>query len=525
MRRLAAFRTVGASTVVSVFVGSGIGVSAASAASVANGVRPIPQQVGAEPVPRYIGHAGVPVPVSAPAVPQNPFLSSNPFNNAHDDTYMSDTYPTPGPLGRNPVIFSVSLSTRTYPVALGGLVTFDRAGRIVASLVRVHPATRTVAPQIVLLDPRTLRELATFDLPTETSGGAPGTFRPSGSYFYQDERGRTVTGTAERTVLVLSHTAHSFKLVRRYDLRGVISQGDSLQALQPDFAGRVWFTSKGGVVGTLDLRSGNVLGRYHMPAGERIVNSHASDQTGGVFIASSKAMYRFDAGRAGAPVVSWRAPYDAGTRVKPGQLDLGTGTTPTLMGTKYVTITDNADPRMHVLVYRRATHVRGSRLVCKVPVFQAGKSDTENSEIATDRSIVVENNYGYSGVTATTKGHTTTPGITRIDIDANGRCRKVWSNYRVSIPTVVTKMSLSNGLIYTYSKPKGPGTTDRWYFAAIDFQTGKVLYSRLAGTGVLYNNNYEPLYLGPNGTVYMGVFGGFVAMRDKARKPNRPRTE
>lgn len=87
----------------------------------------------------------------------------------------------------------------------------------------------------------------------------------------------------------------------------------------------------------------------------------------------------------------------------------------------------------------------------------------------------------------------------------------------MSIPTVVTKLSLSNGLIYTYSKPAGPGTTDRWCFTTIDFRTGKVVYSRLAGTGLLYNNNYEPLYLGPSGTAYMGVFGGFVAMRDAHR--------
>ncbi len=516
MRRWAALLILGASTVLAAFVGAGVAVLAALAAGVASSVPRIPQQVGARPVAQYVGHPAVAKPVFAPVVPQNPFLSSNPFSNAHDDTYMSDTYLERGPLGRHPVVFSVRLSSRTYPVALGGLMTFDRAGRIVASLVRVSLAMRMVAPQIVLVDPKTLREVAAFDLPEEKLSGSPGTgtFRPSGSYFYQDGRDRTITGTAERTVLVLSHTARSFRLTRKYDLRGVIPQGDSLQALQPDFAGRVWFTSKGGVVGTLDLRSGKVLGIYHMPAGELIVNSHASDETGGVFIVSSEAMYRFEADRGGAPVVSWREPYDTGRRVKPGQLELGSGTTPTLMGKQYVTITDNADPRMQVLVYRRAKHIRGSRLVCSVPVFQSGKSATENSLIATDRSIIVENNYGYSGVAATRGGHTTTPGITRIDINAKGHCRKVWANDQVNIPTVVTKMSISNGLIYTYSKPVGPGTTDRWCFTAIDFRTGKVIYSQLAGTGLLYNNNYEPLYLGPNGTVYVGVFGGFVAMRD-----------
>ena len=40
------------------------------------------------------------------------------------------------------------------------------------------------------------------------------------------------------------------------------------------------------------------------------------------------------------------------------------------MGTDYVTITDNADPQMHVNVYRREKTVSENRLVCSVPVFQ-----------------------------------------------------------------------------------------------------------------------------------------------------------
>jgi hypothetical protein len=91
-----------------------------------------------------------------------------------------------------------------------------------------------------------------------------------------------------------------------------------------------------------------------------------------------------------------------------------------------------------------------------VPVFQPGKSATENSLVATDKSIVVENNYGYADWSSTMNGQTTTPGITRIDIDANGTCQEAWTNESISIPSLVTKMSLANGLIYTYTKPRVP---------------------------------------------------------------------
>ena len=75
-------------------------------------------------------------------------------------------------------------------------------------------------------------------------------------------------------------------------------------------------------------------------------------------------------------------------------------------------------------------------------------------------------------------------------------------------------MSLANGLIYTYTKPKGPATTDAWCFTAVDFRTGEVVYQRLAGTGILYNNHYAGAYLGPDGGLYVGVLGGLVAMWD-----------
>jgi hypothetical protein len=34
------------------------------------------------------------------------------------------------------------------------------------------------------------------------------------------------------------------------------------------------------------------------------------------------------------------------------------------MGTEFVAITDNADPLMHVLIFRRDLQVSGSRLIC-----------------------------------------------------------------------------------------------------------------------------------------------------------------
>ena len=251
------------------------------------------------------------------------------------------------------------------------------------------------------------------------------------------------------------------------------------EALQPDFNGHIWVTTKGGLVLTVDATTRKYLGINTSLAllGERIDNGHAAGQDGGVYIVSTKALYRFDADRFGAPGGHLaKGVYGTGGRLKPGQVDLGSGTTPTLMGTKYVAITDNADPYMHVLVYKCAKQVSGKRLVAKVPVFGAYQASNENSLVCTDRSIVVENNYGYVSPFQDTVGRlhydagagAHRPPARTIHAARSGRTT------RLSIPSTVTKLSLANRLVYTYSKPDLADGTSAWYFTAVDFRNGKI---------------------------------------------------
>lgn len=474
----------------------------------------IPQQTDASPVPPFIGQEATSKPIDAPDIPINPYMSPGSWSAMHNNTYMSDTYQVSGPLGHSPVVSSTFLGkNKDNPLGLVIGITFDSSGKIVASSTMMDNATSTAWVRLTLINPVNLARYTWLDLPGETF--QVGHFRPAGVYFYQDQNDRVLVGTPEREIWEVSHTnkpIYKFTVEHKYDLREFIPSGDGLQALQPDFSGLLWFTTTGGVVGTLDLVTGEVLGAINLP-GEQIVNGTAADETGGVYIATTQALYRFDAGPDRAPAITWKEVYDAGTEVKPGQVNIGTGTTPTLMGTEYVTITDNAEPQMHVLVYRRAKAVQGSRLICAEPVFKPGFSSTENSLVATDKSIIVENNFGYIDIKSTQNGATTEPGITRIDVDETG-CHTVWTNEAETIPTVVTKMSLQSGLIYTYTKDEGPENTDAWYLTAIDYWTGETVFKQLAGTGTLYNNHYAPLYLSPYGTVYVGVLGGLVAIHD-----------
>ena len=475
---------------------------------------PIAQGFGAGRVPAFSGRPAVAQPIPGPAVSQHPFMARNGWNSMHGDGPASDTHPESGPLGRDPEVRSTARGL------LGGecaSVTFDRRGRIVTV------CTTALRMQLLVLDATTFRELAHYDLPprpsmrslsirtitTDTSGGA---------YFYLDEADRAVVGTAAHRIEVVGHDDAGFHLERAYDLASVVAppgRDDALVTVLPDWSGRwYWFITRLGMVGTVERDSGRVATRQL--EGERIQNSFAVGPDG-AFIVSDHALYAFAADPAtGAPTIAWRVEYDRGERRKLGQIDQGSGTTPTLLGDEWVAIADNAEPQLNVLVYRRQRAVAGDRLVCKQPLFAAGASATDNSFIGYGRSLVVENNAGYDIFPTMMFGRTGVGGVARVDIEENGQgCHVVWESPEIS-QTTVPKLSLGNGLVYLYTKlPNAPWWIDAYYLTAVDFRTGATVYRARTGVGLGYDNHWAPVTIGPDGTAYVGTIRGLIAVRDR----------
>jgi len=158
-----------------------------------------------------------------------------------------------------------------------------------------------------------------------------------------------------------------------------------------------------------------------------------------------------------------------------------------------------------VVVYNNATGAE----VCKVPVFGKGASATENSLISVGSSLIAENNSGFTD--PLTDANKVVPGMTRIDVASDGTCTTKWTNTKVVVPSVVSKVSAKTGLIYTYTHRKN---SLGWYWTAVDFRSGKEVYSRLVGKGPVFNNSYASLYIAPNGDGFVGVLPGLVRIRD-----------
>ena len=458
-------------------------------------------------LPLFSGGPAQRHPFRARRPPTNPFMARRGVSNVHNDSWMSDAYWIRGPLGRNPETFSSALGLRICVT-----ITFDRKDRLIAT------CTGLTGPVLYMLDPETLDVITSMVLPfvPPPPGQDPFTNSSGGAYFYLDDQDRAVIGTATGHIWIVGYTdgpAPTFVLERDIDVTGALGD-DRITSVLPDWSGRLWFVGRyTGVVGVV-YDDGGV---WATTLNEEIENSFAVDRDG-VYIVSDVAMYRIWAGNRETPTVVWSEPYQNSGVQKTGQFNAGSGTTPTLMAGGYVAITDNAD-HMNVVVYRRdaALAPGESRVVCETPVFTAGASATENSLIAVNDSLIVENNYGYY-VGTTQNGLVTTPGVARVDVrpDASG-CDVVWTSSERA-PSLVPKLSTKTGLLYLYTKDPDPvnTTSDAWFWTAVDFRDGQTVWKRYAGTGINFNNHYAGLVIARRSrTAYLGVIGGIAAIRDR----------
>jgi hypothetical protein len=349
----------------------------------------------------------------------------------------------------------------------------------------------------------------------------------SGAYFFLDDHDRAVVADAAQHIQRIAHVrasdgTWSFKQTDDWDLTPYLPHDcttitnpfpsgscDPVTGVLPDWHGLLWWITRYGRVGTLDPTTGTVrLVRLH---GEEIENSHAIGADG-VSVVSDHALYEFRARADGTPYVVWRARYDRGTHRKTGQINQGSGTTPTLLGKHFVAITDNADKRIHVQVYRRDDVVDGPRRVCSVPVFGHGASASENSLVGWGHSLVVENNSGYLNPTTRISGPSLPGGVTQIRIGRHG-CHVGWTNPVVS-PSVVPKLARANGMLYLYSPQPVASGLDAWYLTVVDWRTGHTVARIRTGVGPAYDNAWAPITIGPAGTAYVSCFGGLLSVHD-----------
>ncbi len=467
---------------VSLSVVAGLAAVTGLVVLVPDGWLPIPPGAGALVTPAYVGRPAPAQPLHLDA-PRPPTLTP------------ADPGARPGPLGESPRVESAWFgSEECASLAVG------QGERLVAL------CDERRGPSLRVIDPDSLRPLATKRLPARGEGASTTCGRAA---FYLDDRDRAVVATTDRRVLVVD-TADAegdadLTTAASYDLSDRVPADDCPVSVVPDWAGRIWFATEQGRVGTVAPGTGRVR---VLELEERVANPLAVDRAG-VYVVTTDALYRVHAG-AGSPQTDWRASYDRGAESKKGQHSQGSGSTPTLLPGGLVAITDNAEPRMHVLVLRRGS----GEPVCEQAVFAAGDGATESGLVAVGAGVVVANNHGYGGPLSTVLGRVTEPGLARVDV-IGSTCSLAWTSAAV-VPSATPVLSRATGLLYAVTKKRSWWGAAAWYLSGLDVRSGRTVFSVRTGLGSQFNSHEATPTLGRDGSAYVATLAGLLRVHDRA---------
>jgi hypothetical protein len=567
----------------------------------------------------------LPEPLPPPDHWMHPMLSSRYAATMHEDSFATDVSREPGPLpnGAKVEYFHV-LEKGTKLSGMAPFFTFLDDNTVVTISFGRDSAMLLIIDisggESKLLDYVALPGRGSKALELSDKKARMAMFRDTsgGAYSYLDAQGRVYVPGADNTIVRI--TIRDRKVVRDemvlLDLNRQVAAGswisdamehpdNHLTAIMPDASGKVWFTSKFGIIGFVDINEGSGIcpdvyvthithlaledkvRQYYeffgesLPPGaeeyfaeqkalegedvmldlqerrrkgkeifgdlwtedepwEQIQNSFSVGPDG-VYMATNVALYKlyFDEKTQQIELDPKWAPnyklgelvYDNDRNVKPGHLNNGTGTTPTLIDDRFVAIVDNAPSQVNLNVFRQ----EDGRLVSKLPLFEPGAGAVENSVVAYGDSLLVGNTYGYVDPFIENE---TAGGIMRFDYDHDkGTYVKVegWpATGHFDAKTATPKLSTANGLFYAYQRDMEQEGRHDWQLTAVDFRTGLRVYSLkpsftnedfddnvsslVVGSTLgeedygkkVFNNIWGTFSFGPQNSVYLGVYRGYI---------------
>lgn len=567
----------------------------------------------------------LPEPLPAPDTWRHPKLSSRYASTMHENSSATDVSVEPGPIPANPrVEYFHVLEKGTRLSGMSPFYTFldDQTivtisfGRDAATLLVVDISDQARVLDHVAIPGRGSKALelvnrrARLEIFRDTSGGA---------YSYLDGRGNVYVPGADNTVIGIPIRNRKIQRDRMIlvDLTKEVQEGtwvsdtmersdNVLTALMPDSEGRVWFTSKFGIVGVIDVDySGTCPATYttavayfglrekleeylgEVPEGleDILLRAEEAKETGdaedlaairtegrrrikleghsfeqiqnsfsvgpdGVYIVSSAALYKFrfnDDEKRIELDPAWEPTYKEGDliydndrEIKPGHLNAGSGTTPTLIGDEFVAIVDNAPEQVNLLVFRQDN----GKLVSRLPLFKPGAGAVENSVVSYGSHLIVGNTHGFTDPFSENR---TSGGVMRFDYDdAIGGFVPVedWPAIgHFDAKTATPKLSTANGLLYVYHRDVEAEGHKDWQLTALDFRSGWPVFSikgyfegedfddNVAGLiqrmtlgkeaygRKVFNNIWGTFSFGPDNSIFLGTFRGYIRISSDPSLP------
>jgi hypothetical protein len=140
--------------------------------------------------------------IATPPIYQNPFMAPNNFSEIHLNSFQTDTFSVPGPGSANKQSVQQKL-LGPVPFQIAGTIAFNSQGQIVT--IRVGPSVSTSglvsAETLLLINPKTLKTIASVKLPPRTPDKGGVSFA-GGGYFYLDNMDRVVCVTADQEIRI-----------------------------------------------------------------------------------------------------------------------------------------------------------------------------------------------------------------------------------------------------------------------------------------------------------------------------------
>jgi hypothetical protein len=467
--------------------------------------------------------------------PANPYLADSPWSMTHRNPYCQASSPYPGP--------DKGISGKDYIIGTPGCITMPISGKYPDGSRVVWGNNLT---NVFKLSTKNKKLAEIDEIKKESSGsGDAGLVEKgiSGAYTLVDKDG--VFFVPDMTRIFAYSDSVTGDPGSKIMIRGVYSipaeylhdGTDKIVGLVMTYDGMLVFATNTGLIGVLSRSFDRA---YYLYLGENneLSNSIACDEQGGIYVVTSKKMYRVqwtgielttDETRGG-----WTADYETGSDQSGIRLGKGSGTTPTLMGVgtqdRFVAITDGSQLMNMVLFWRdsipedwqQIPGTKDRRIAAQVPV-RFGDPDAKHSQ--TDQSLCVR---GYGAVVVNNElgadlGNRTLniiisgiPGIAPKGIEKfewNPKMKtfsSVWANKDISIPNGIPCMSAATKLCYAVGK-RGIF----WTLEALDWDTGESVFYSNIGIGLQYNSAYAAAQVGLDGCIYSGTAIGLVNLRPK----------
>ncbi len=467
--------------------------------------------------------------------PKNNFLADSPWPITHCNPYAQASSPFEGPSSGEGEIY------KKYQSGTPGMITIAISGmypsgnRILwggnASHVVKAIDTGSGFNIIAFKEKEDVSVGSIFSVDASTSGAY--TLIDKDNIFYTP-RGIKLYAYGDA---IANDEFSPIQLLRTFVIPAFLVAADErIVGMTMTYDGYIAFATNNGLIG---LVSRNFSEFFHYRfTGEEISNSIACDEENGIYVVTSKKMYRvqwtgtelsIDEDKGG-----WTADYETGSGSSGIRLGAGSGSTPTLMGIqhqdKFVVITDGQDLMHLVLFWRNKipddwTQIPGSkdrRIAAQVPVTFGNPSSTRS---LSEQSVCVRG-YGALVVNNELKnaGSNKTANILLSGLPGNApygaekfiwnpatrQLKSAWVNTSVSLPSGIPCMSAATNLAYCMGQKNGI-----WNFTALDWNTGNTAFEIPFGNQLQYNSAYAATEVGLNKGLYSGTLFGAVGAWQK----------